>query len=58
MIVSERDVVIPSSLLTHDDKGQTVFGFYIEVSEGFVTFLTIKHSVEVEFSTIKQEQTN
>ena len=47
MIVSKRDVVIPSSLLTHDDKGQTVVGFYIQTTEGFVTFSTIKHSVEV-----------
>ena len=52
LVVSERDVVIQSSLLTHDDKGQIVVEFYIQATEGFVTFSTIKHSVEVEFSSI------
>ena len=47
--IYKRAVAIPSSLLTHDDKGQTVVGFYIQIPEGFVAFSTIKHSVEVEF---------
>ena len=52
MIVSKRDVVIPSSLLKQDDKRQTVVGFYIQISEGFITFSTIRQSVEVEVLTI------
>ena len=52
LIVSKRDVVIPSSLLKQDDKRQTVVGFYIQISEGFITFSTIRQSVEVEVLTI------
>lgn len=45
--IYKRAVAIPSSLLIHDDKGQTVVGFYIQIPEGFVAVSTIKHSVEV-----------
>ena len=45
--VSEQDVAIPNSLLSHNAQGQLVIEFYIQTQQGFVALATIQQSVMV-----------
>ena len=45
--VSEQDVAIPNSLLSHIAQGQLVVGFYIQTQQGFIALATIQQSVMV-----------
>ena len=47
LIVVEQDVALPVNLIKKDDQGRLVVGFYVQLTEGFLSLETLQQAVEV-----------
>lgn len=45
--VEPMNIAIPVALIRQDDKGQLLFTFYVQLSEGFLSQMDLQQAVEV-----------